>query len=151
MAETATIRCTNCGKLNRVAVVASGLPRCGNCRALLPWIVDADASNFDAAIDTELPALVDFWAAWCMPCRTISPALEKLAREHAGEVKLVKVDIDANTSLAERYTIRSIPQLVLFRDGKELDRVVGALPEPRLRQWLAGHLATPPAAASAGG
>jgi len=141
MALAAIIACTNCGKRNRVAVVAQGVPRCGVCHSPLPWIVDADADQFDAAIDASVPVLVDFWAAWCGPCRMVTPIVERVARDHAGRMKVVKLDVDAAPEIAARHGAQSIPLLVVFRDGQELDRLVGAVPERRLRGWLEPHLA----------
>jgi thioredoxin 2 len=140
MADTAIIACTNCGARNRVPVAASGVPRCSVCHTTLPWIVDTDASNFDAAIDAVMPVLVDFWAAWCGPCRMVSPIVERLGRAYAGDLKVVKLDVDAAPDIAARYGAQSIPLLVLFRAGQEVDRMVGAAPEHQLRQWLEPHL-----------
>jgi thioredoxin 2 len=135
------IVCPHCGKKNRVAVAASGVPRCGNCHNLLPWIVDADASNFDAAIQASVPVLVDFWAPWCGPCRMVSPAVEAQARQRAGHLKVVKLNTDEAPDIAARYEVQGIPLLVLMRDGRELDRLVGAVPPPQLGAWLDQHLA----------
>jgi thioredoxin 2 len=142
MAAPAIIACTKCGKKNRVAVAARGVPRCAACHTPLPWIVDADAQGFADAVSADVPVLVDFWAGWCAPCRMISPIVERLGREFAARLKVVKLDVEAAPEPAARYGAQSIPLLVLFRDGEEIDRLVGAVPEPQLRQWLEPHLAT---------
>jgi thioredoxin 2 len=140
MAAT-TVTCPNCGTRNRIRSEPQGVPRCAACHAALPWIVDADAQSFDSEIVASVPVVVDFWAAWCGPCRMVSPLLERLAREYASRVKLVKLDVDAAPDIAARYGVQGIPLLVVMRDGQEVDRLVGAAPEPQLRQWLEPHLA----------
>jgi thioredoxin 2 len=130
------VACTNCGTRNRIRSQPEGVPRCSVCHAPLPWIVDADAADFDTELVASVPVFIDFWAPWCAPCRMVSPAVERLAREHAGELKVVKLNIDGAPEIAARYGAQSIPLLVLMRDAQEVDRLVGAVPEPALRRWL---------------
>jgi thioredoxin len=96
-----------------------------------------------------VPVLVDFWAPWCGPCRVISPLVERAGRQHAGHLKVVKLNTDDAPEISARYQIRGIPLLVLIRDGKEADRLVGAVPEAKLQAWLSPHLERS-ASASAG-
>jgi thioredoxin 2 len=137
----AIVVCPNCGKKNRTPAVAEGAPRCGNCHQPLPWIVDADASEFEGAIHASVPVLVDFWAPWCGPCRMVSPVVEAQGRERAGEFKVVKLNVDEAPDIAARYQAQSIPLLVLVRDGEEVDRQIGAVPPAQLRSWLDRHMA----------
>jgi thioredoxin 2 len=131
------IACPSCGARNRVGAVASGYPRCARCKTPLPWVVDADDATFAQETTASVPVVVDFWAAWCGPCRMIAPVLQDLATRRAGRLKVVKVDVDANPQLAARHRAQSIPLLVALRDGEEVDRIVGALPRAALEARLA--------------
>jgi len=130
------INCPNCDTKNRVGPVSHGVPRCARCKTKLPWVVEADESTFGEETTASVPVVVDYWAAWCGPCRMISPVLEDLAKRHAGHLKVVKVDVDANPALAARAGAQSIPLLVVMQDGQERDRIVGALPRAALEQRL---------------
>lgn len=143
--DSGLIACPRCGKTNRVPAAAAGHPRCGNCRQDLPWIVAASDADFArVAEQSAVPALVDFWAAWCGPCRMVSPVLDQLARERAGTIKLVKVDVDASPGLSRRFDIQAIPTLMVVRDGRVVARQAGAAPAPALRSWLDSALAPGP-------
>jgi thioredoxin 2 len=134
--------CANCATKNRVPAAASGTPHCGQCHASLPWVADADDESFDeVAVSNALPVLVDLWAPWCGPCKMVSPALEQIARDRAGQVKLVKVNIDEAPRVAQRFEVQGIPTLVVLHGGRVLDRQVGAAPERELRAWLDRALA----------
>jgi thioredoxin 2 len=133
------LACPSCGTKNRVGPVARGTPRCASCKAPLPWLVPADESSFAAESEASVPVLVDFWAPWCGPCRMVEPVLAELAAERAGAVKVVKVNVDQNQQLAARFQAMSIPLLVIMRDGREVDRVVGAVPKAQIEQRLAAQ------------
>ena len=135
------VTCGNCGARNRVPAVAAGTPRCGRCSSPLPWMVDAEDDEFHAVVDeSSLPVLVDVWAPWCGPCRMVSPALEKLAGELAGHLKLVKVNADDNPQVSRRFEVQSIPTLVLLDHGAVVAKQIGAVPEHQLRSWLESKL-----------
>jgi len=136
--------CPACGTTNRLRYpTVSRATRCGNCRTDLPApsapVTSPDAGAFDALIaGAPMPVLVDFWAPWCGPCHMMAPEIEKLARELAGRVLVVKVDTEAVPALGERFRIRSLPTVAVFRDGHEVSRVSGARPASELRTLLGG-------------
>ncbi len=123
------IACPSCGTKNRVPVAAKGGPRCASCKTALPWLVPATDAELDAALETGRLVVIDLWAAWCAPCRMVAPVLERLAARYADRLKVVKVDVDHNPRAAARFDARSIPTLVLMRDGAVVKRVIGAQPE----------------------
>ena len=139
------VRCENCGTKNRVPASAPGVPKCGKCATALPWVTEAADDDFDSIVMTSrVPVLVDLWAEWCPPCRMVSPVLDQLAKERAGQLKLVKVNVDNSPELARRYDARSIPTLLLIAGGEVVARQVGALPAHALKNWVDGALAGRP-------
>src|SRR4051812_16931816 len=130
------VACPNCGTKNRVRPTPEGVPRCSVCQTLLPWIVEASADTFDEEITSSLPVLVDLWAPWCAPCRMVSPLVERLGRENAGRLKVVKLNVDEAPAISARYDVRGIPLLLLIKGGSEIDRLTGAAPMAQLRVWL---------------
>lgn len=138
------IRCHRCGRPNRVPAAASGIPRCGQCRSPLPWIADADDDDFaEITNQSAVPVLVDLWAPWCPPCRQVSPALEQLAADLAGRLKLVKVNIDDAPRIAQRFAVRAVPTLLILRDGRLVASRAGAAPGPVVGKWLEDALDRP--------
>jgi len=127
------VSCPSCQKKNRLPPSAKGFPRCGACRAPLPWLVESSDGDFEAVVEEAgQPVLVDVWAPWCGPCRLVAPVVEQVARDMAGQVKVVKVNADESPGVSARLGVQSIPTLIFFRNGKEVDRVVGALPAAQL-------------------
>jgi thioredoxin 2 len=136
-ADALVVVCPNCGRKNRVPAAANGRPRCGRCHNPLPWVAEADDESFAERVEhAGLPVLVDLWAPWCGPCRAVSPALENLARDRAGRVKLVKVNVDESPATASRFGVQGIPTLLVLYRGTVVARQTGAAPEQALRQWL---------------
>src|SRR3981081_3281659 len=111
MPNSEIITCPNCGRKNRVPAAAAGTPRCGNCHQPLPWI------HAVCAQDPSVTGLMYLWAPWCGPCRMVSPALEQLAAEMAGKLKLVKVNVDESPKLQQRFGVPGIPTLMRLRRG----------------------------------
>jgi thioredoxin 2 len=131
------VTCPHCRHRNRIPAAAEGFPRCGDCKKPLPWIVDASDRDFAEVVEqATLPVLVDLWAPWCGPCRRVSPVLEQLAVEKAGEIKLVKVNADEAAELSRRFNVRSIPTLLVLRRGQVVAEQVGAASAVALRPWL---------------
>ncbi len=135
--------CSACSTRNRVpAKRLRDKAKCASCKAaLLPLatpVAVASAHDFDELVrDAPSPVLVDFWAAWCGPCRMVAPELEKIARESGTRVIVVKVDTEALPLVAQRFAIRSIPTMILFRNGAEDRRLNGAMPAAEIARQLA--------------
>jgi thioredoxin 2 len=138
------IRCSSCGATNRVprAKLDAGLrPRCGRCKA--PLLAD-DGTPFtvtDASFAAEVerspqPVLVDAWAPWCGPCRIIAPVIDELASEMAGRIRFAKLNVDDNPATAARFGLRSIPTLLVFAGGREVDRLIGVQPKDEIVRRL---------------
>jgi len=135
--QAATVSCPNCRRTNRVPVAAQGRPKCGHCKQALPWIVDASDDDFAEVADNAAPpVVVDLWATWCGPCRMVSPALEQVARELAGRIKLVKVDVDKNPRVGRRFQVQAVPTLLVLDHGETVARQTGAAPAHVLRSWV---------------
>jgi len=136
------VLCSTCSKRNRVpAKRLRDKAKCANCKAaLLPPtspIAVASVNDFDELVrDAPGPVLVDFWAAWCGPCRQVAPEMEKIARDRSGRVTVVKVDTEALPAVAQRFSIRSIPTMILFRNGAETRRLSGAMPAAEITKQL---------------
>lgn len=133
--------CVDCGAKNRVPIVASGRPRCAKCHADLPWLVDVESGQFSAVVDqSTIPVLVDLWAPWCGPCKMIAPALEQLAVDRAGSLRIAKVNVEDEPAMSAQLGVQGIPTMVLFQGGAEVARQVGALPADRIREWVDASL-----------
>jgi len=134
---TEIVQCPNCGRKNRVPATATGTPRCGNCHRPLPWVATAGDGDFaEIAEQSTVPVMVDLWAPWCGPCRMVSPALDRVATELAGAVKLVKVNVEESPKLTERFGVQAIPTLLVLKNGQVLARQAGAAPAAALRTWV---------------
>jgi thioredoxin 2 len=127
------VKCLACGASNRVKPDAAlgKAPVCGKCKTPLPvpsgQPVELTDANFAQVVENSpLPVLIDMWAAWCGPCRMIAPTIDALASDLAGRVLVAKLDVDANPHVSSRYRVQSIPTLLIIKNGREVDRLVGA-------------------------
>ena len=142
--DTLTLACPHCHRLNRVPTARlDEQPNCGQCHKPLftarPVALGVD--HFGAHADrSELPLLVDFWAPWCGPCQMMAPHFERAAAQLEPQVRLAKVDTQVEPTLGQRYNIRSIPTLVLFRSGREIARQSGAMDAAGIVRWTRHNL-----------
>ncbi|MBU9697541.1 thiol reductase thioredoxin [Rhodobacteraceae bacterium HSP-20] len=145
MAEAVKLCCVACGQMNRVpaAKLAAG-PKCGVCGAALAdgRVFELDAAAHDRAVrGDDLPLLVDYWAAWCGPCRMMAPEFAKAAKAMAPAVRFAKLDTEAHPAVAQRAAIRGIPALVLYHRGREVARLAGARPAADIAAFVRSHVA----------
>ncbi len=140
MSNALHIVCPNCNATNRVPPERTGAgPRCGKCHQALfkGHAVELDEAGFDRHIaGNDLPVVVDFWAPWCGPCRSMAPEFEKAAEMLEPTARLVKVNTEAAQNLAQRFAIRSIPTMALFRGGREIARQSGAMGATAIANWV---------------
>jgi thioredoxin 2 len=145
--EPLMVVCPACGATNRVPGdrLAQGLaPVCGKCRTPLPVAKPQPVTDASFAQDVErspLPVLLDAWAPWCGPCHMIAPVVDQLATELAGRIRVVKLNVDENPRTAARFDLRSIPTLLVLKDGREVDRLVGVQPKREIARRLERVLA----------
>jgi thioredoxin 2 len=138
------IICKNCGTTNRVSLVRQGTVRCGKCRTVIPLEgssngkpIQVDDGNFQREVlRARVPVLLDCWAPWCAPCRMVAPTIDQIARRYSGLVKVGKLNTDENPNITSSYGILNIPTLLIFQNGKLVDRMVGMIPRGEIEKRL---------------
>lgn len=138
--------CSQCGATNRIpARHLSDTGRCGSCKAALPPVsnpIEATADTFAEVVqNARVPVFVDFWAAWCGPCKMVAPEVAALAQEMAGKLIVMKVNTEREQQLAAQFRIQSIPSFIVFRNGQPVLQRAGAVPRAEMRRWIEGEAA----------
>lgn len=140
---TTNVTCPKCNATNRIPTERLvDQPKCGKCKKILfsGSPLELTSANVAAVLNhNELPVLVDCWAPWCGPCKNFAPVFEQAARELEPRIRLAKLNTETQQQVAGRWRIQSIPTLLLFREGKEVARLSGAVPLVQLKQWLSQH------------
>jgi len=142
--ENFIVKCNNCGSKNRISKNRlNDRPVCGKCHEPLPLnqVYGHPVKITDQSFENEImrypgTVLLDCWAPWCGPCKSIAPVLEQLAAEYAGRVKIAKLNVDENPQTATKFGIRSIPTMILFKNGKVVDTLIGALPKSEIEKHI---------------
>ncbi|WP_434361402.1 thioredoxin TrxC [Parasalinivibrio latis] len=140
--DTLTLRCPHCHTTNRIPTERiDHSPLCGACKN--PLVdgapVEGTVNNIDAIMSSQKTIVIDFWAPWCAPCQAFGPVFEDVAKNDEGKRLFVKIDTEDQQTLAAKYRIRSIPTIMIFKDGKMVNHMNGALPRSQFEEWLTQH------------
>lgn len=135
---TEVVTCPGCDKKNRIPDVGLGRPGCASCQRALPWIVEADDSNFVNKADSDLAVLVEIYASWSKPCELLAPIVKQIAIDYAGRLKIVRVDADAAPHIMALHRVKGPPTILLMKNGGVLEMIFGAQPDATLRKAIEG-------------